>query len=182
MLDDMQKAKLLIEHRPWENEPDFEEWRDKKTGYLCRVQRNEARLSLCGYVAVPIGHKVRGMTYQDAEEVGVHAHGGLTFGDKMDGRKWFGFDCAHSGDLVPAFHMLRVIEGSDYPRVVEETYRTFDWVKKETAKLAKTLMLVHDNIVHDEVMRAAKEALRGGTNVTEELAKRGYVRRETKRG
>jgi hypothetical protein len=182
MLDDMQKAKLLIEHRPWENEPDFEEWRDKKTGYLCRVKRHMDTLSLCGYVAVPIGNKVRGMTYQDAEEVGVHAHGGLTFGDKMDGRKWFGFDCAHSGDLVPAFHMRRVIEGSDYPRVVEETYRTFDWVKKETAKLAKSIATTHDEIVHDEVMRAAKEALRGGTNVTEELAKRGYVHKEKKRG
>jgi hypothetical protein len=78
--------------------------------------------------------------------------------------------------------MRRVIEGSDYPRVVEETYRTFDWVKKETAKLAKSIATTHDEIVHDEVMRAAKEALRGGTNVTEELAKRGYVRREKKRG
>ena len=181
MLDDMQKAKLLIEHRPWENEPNFEEWIDKDTGYRCRVKRNESTLSLCGYVSVPTGHKVRGMSYQDAEEVGVHAHGGLTFGDKMDGRKWFGFDCAHSGDLCPAFHMRRVVEGSDYPDVVKETYRTFDWVKKETAKLAKTLMLVHDNIINDEVMAAAKEAMRSGGSVTEELAKSGYVHREKKR-
>ena len=182
MLDDMQKAKLLIEHRPWENEPDFEEWVDKKTGYRCRVVRNESTLSLCGYVAVPIGNKVRGMSYQDAEEVGVYAHGGLTFGGKMDGHKWFGFDCAHAGDLCPAFHMRRVIEGSDYPDVVKETYRTFDWVKKETTKLADSIARTHDWIVNDEVMRAAKDALRGGTSVTEELNKRGYVHRETKRG
>jgi len=102
-------------------------------------------------------------------------------GDKMDGCKWFGFDCAHAGDMCPAFHMRRVAEGSDYPDVVKETYRTFDWVKKETAKLAATLMLVHENIINDEVMAAAKAAMRGGTNITEELAKRGYVRRETKR-
>lgn len=182
MLDDMQKAKLLIEHRPWENEPNFEEWRDKKTGYLCRVQRNESTLSLCGYVAVPIGHKVRGMTYDEAGLAGVHAHGGLTFGDNMDGRKWFGFDCAHSGDLVPAFHMRRVIEGSDYPNVVKETYRTFDWVKEETVKLARSLSSVHESIISDEVMAATKAAMRGGTSVTDELAKRGYVRREKKKG
>ena len=182
MLDDMQKAKLLIEHRPWENEPDVEEWVHKGTGYRCRVMRNESTLALCGYVAVPIGNKLRGMSYQDAEEVGVHAHGGLTFGDKMDGRKWFGFDCAHSGDLVPMFHMRRVIEGSNYPDIVKETYRTFDWVKQETEKLAYSLMRTHDLIIHDEVMRGAKDALRGGTSVTEELAKRGYVHKEKKRG
>jgi hypothetical protein len=181
MIDDMLKAKLLIAHRPWENEPDFEEWVDKDTGYICRVKRNESTLSLCGYVAVPIGNKVRGMNYQDAEEVGVYAHGGLTFGGKMDGRKWFGFDCAHSGDLVPMFHMRRVAEGSDYPDVVKETYRTFDWVKKETAKLADSIARAHDSIINDEVMSAAKAAMRGGTSVTDELAKRGYVRRETKR-
>jgi len=182
MLDDKLKAKLLIEHRPWENEPDFEEWVDKKTGYRCRVKRNESNLSLCGYVSVPIGHKVRGMTYEQADAVGVYAHGGLTFGDKMDGRKWFGFDCAHAGDMCPAFHMRRVAEGSVYPDMVKETYRTFDWVKEETTKLARSLSSVHESIVNDEVMAAAKAAMRGGTNITEELAKRGYVRRETKRG
>jgi hypothetical protein len=88
MLDDMQKAKLLIEHRPWENEPNFEEWIDKATKYRCRVKRNMDTLGLCGYVSVPIGHKVRGMTYDQASEAGVHAHGGLTFSDTMDGRKW----------------------------------------------------------------------------------------------
>lgn len=184
MLDDMQKAKLLIEHRPWENEPDFEEWIDKKTGYRCRVVRNESTLSLCGYVAVPIGNKVRGMSYQDAEEVGVHAHGGLTFGDKMDGHKWFGFDCAHSGDLIPMFYMQQILSGypEDIAHVTKGEYRTFDWVKKETAKLADSIARTHDEIVHDEVMRAAKEVLRSGGSITEELAKRGYVRRETKRG
>lgn len=180
MLEDTLKIKLLIDDRPWENEPDFEEWVHKGTGYRCRVVRNESTLSLCGYVAVPIGNKLRGMSYQDAEEVGVHAHGGLTFGDKMDGHKWFGFDCAHSGDLIPMFHMKRVIEGSMYPDVVKETYRTFDWVKQETEKLAYSLMRTHDLIIHDEVMRGTKDALRWGTSVTEELAKRGYVHKEKK--
>jgi len=183
MLDDMQKAKLLIEHRPWENEPDFEEWVHKGTGYRCRVMRNESTLSLCGYVAVPIGNKLRGMSYQDAKEVGVHGHGGLTFGDKMDRRKWFGFDCAHSGDLVPMFHIRQILSGypTDIAQLTKGVYRTFDWVKQETEKLAYSIMKTHDLIIHDEVMRAAQEALRGGTSVTNELAKRGYVHKEKKR-
>jgi hypothetical protein len=183
MLDDMQKAKLLIEHRPWENEPNFEEWIDKATGYRCRVKRNMDTLGLCGYVSVPIGHKVRGMTYQDANEVGVHAHGGLTFGDTMDGRKWFGFDCAHSGDLVPIFHMRQIASGypADLTALTKGEYRTFDWVKEETTKLADSLARVHEAIISDEVMAAAKEAMRSGGSVTEELAKRGYVHREKKR-
>jgi hypothetical protein len=183
MLDDKLKAKLLIEHRPWENEPDFEEWIDEATGYCCRVKRNESTLSLCGYVAVPIGHKVRGMTYQQADEVGVHAHGGLTFGDKMDGHKWFGFDCAHADDLIPMFYIRQILSGypTDIAQLTKGVYRTFDWVKKETAKLAKSIATTHAEIVHDEVMRAAKEALRSGGSVTEELAKRGYVHREKKR-
>jgi hypothetical protein len=41
---------------------------------------------------------------------------------------------------------------------------------------------VHDNIINDEVMAAAKEAMRSGGSVTEELAKRGYVHREKKKG
>jgi hypothetical protein len=69
-----------------------------------------------------------------------------------------------------------------YPDVVKETYRTFDWVKQETEKLAYSLMRTHDLIIHDEVMRGAKDALRGGTSVTEKLAKRGYVHKEKKRG
>lgn len=184
MLDDELKVKLLIDDRPWENEPDFEEWIDKDTGYRCRVVRNKSTLSLCGYVAVPIGHKLRGMSYQDAGDIGVHAHGGLTFGDKMDGHKWFGFDCAHADDLVPMFYVRQIASGypTDIAQLTKGVYRTFGWVKKETAKLADSLKSVHDMIVHDEVMRAAKDALRGGISVTEELAKRGYVRKEKKGG
>lgn len=182
MLEDTLKIKLLIDDRPWENEPDFEEWVHKGTGYRCRVVRNEVTLSLCGYVAVPIGHKLRGMSYQDAEEIGVYAHGGLTFGDKMDGRKWFGFDCAHADDLVPMFYMKQITSGypTDIAQLTKGVYRTFDWVKQETEKLAYSLMRTHDLIFHDEVMRGAKDALRWGTSVTEELAKRGYVHKEKK--
>lgn len=179
MLDDELKIKLLIEHRPWENEPNFEQWVDKGTGYLCRVERNELTLSLCGYVAVPIGHKVRGMRYQEAEEFGVCAYGGLTFGGRMDDNKWFGFDCAHAGDLVPIMYMRQVTSGFNF--LTRGEYRTFDWVKKETVKLAESLMAVHNMIVDKELMSAAKEALRKGKNVTETLANRGYVYREKKR-
>lgn len=183
MLDGMLKAKLLIDDRPWENEPNFEEWVHKGTGYRCRVQRVPATLALCGYVSVPIGHKLRGMSYQEASEAGVYAHGGLTFGDKMDGRKWFGFDCAHADDLIPMFYMQQVASGypTDVAYLLKGTYRTFNWVKEETERLAESLKSVEEIIINDEVISAAKESLRKGTSITDELAKRGYVRRERKR-
>jgi hypothetical protein len=73
----MLKMKLLIEHRPWRTSLHFEEWVDKDTKYRCRVKRNPRTLTLCGYVSVPAGHKLRGMTYDEAERHGVSAHGGF---------------------------------------------------------------------------------------------------------
>jgi hypothetical protein len=45
----------------------------------------------------------------------------------------------------------------------------------ETAKLADSLARADEYIRNDEIMSAAKAAMRGGTSVTDELAKRGYV-------
>ena len=56
--------------------------------------------ALCGYVGVPESHPLAGHSYDDLP---VEAHGGLTFGQKGDGRWpegyfWYGWDYAHSGD------------------------------------------------------------------------------------
>lgn len=178
MLDIEMRAKLLIPDRPWENEPDFEEWVDKKTNYRCRVERNKSMLHLCGYVAVPIGNKLRDMDYNRAMEVGVHPHGGLTFSGVMNRRKWFGFDCAHTGDLVPLAYMTDVVENGEPFGV--EIYRTFEWVKEETTKLAHELAQIHEDILTQDILSATKESLLSGTSLTQELAKRGYVHKKKK--
>jgi hypothetical protein len=58
---------------PWDNEPDRIEF--EHAGFPCLITR-QALGHLCGYVAVPPGHKAHGRDY-DALDVSVH--GGLTY-------------------------------------------------------------------------------------------------------
>ena len=113
---------------PWMTEPDKVQWVDEATGLDCLIVRNHGG-ALCGYVGVGPDHPWHGRSYSDAEEASykaapddpIHVHGGLTFAGACaesedpargichvaePGRPehvwWFGFDCAHSGDLSPA--------------------------------------------------------------------------------
>lgn len=70
----------------------------------------------------------------------VDVHGGLTYAedappsaaDDQKGGWWFGFDCAHSGDLTPKYAgRYGLHEGGEY--------RTFDYVKSEVESLARQL-------------------------------------------
>jgi len=79
MLDIDLQIKLLIQERPWEHEPDREEWVHELTGYKCTVWRHQTLGSLNGYVAIPKGHRVWGFGYDDVE---VEVHGGLTYADE----------------------------------------------------------------------------------------------------
>jgi len=149
-------------------EPDEADWSDEATGYACRIVRHPRAKHLCGYVQVPEGHPLHGLSYsadlpealapladavlhgpigkRGAIEVFCIAagggkldvgglfdvHGSITFSGDLLGRDghWFGFDCAHSGDLSP---------GYDYG---DGVYRTFEYVKAECASLAKQLQQV----------------------------------------
>jgi len=109
----------MTKKRPWEGEPDRKEWRHRKVP--CLIVRN-ASGALCGYVGVPYDGKpyrdYSGQTTNDFERALEDAsHGGITFrGTCQPGSKichtplpgepeveWFGFDCAHSGDITPRF-------------------------------------------------------------------------------
>ena len=139
------KLKLLIAHRPWESEPDHEEWHEPLTGYLCEIKRHPTLLHLCGYVTVPDDHPFHGLSYDLASEH-VYAYGGITY---KDGGK-FGFDCAHADDISPGvlLDLLRA-DGEDLPTGVHlaesvckhGTYRTFEWVRTQTEQLARELKL-----------------------------------------
>lgn len=131
----------------WMSEPDKAHWIDEGTGLDCLIVRGPSG-ALCGYVGVPADHPCYGRDY---DSVGVSVHWGLTFADKCapdadearhichpkDGAAnehvwWLGFDCAHSGDLCPAYQDNRIFGGLD-------TYRRFSWVKGETESLASQL-------------------------------------------
>lgn len=139
------KLKLLFPHRPWESEPDEAEWVDADTGYKCRIVRNEHTGTLCGYVGVPRGHRLHGMTYQDAEKnYPFYVHGGLTYSggmrEPLDDYHYFGFDTTHGGDLSPGIVLSMLKCVGDATGFHEgETYRTWDYVKNNVQVLASQL-------------------------------------------
>jgi hypothetical protein len=127
---------------PWQSEPDKIQWTDKETNLPCLIVRNGYG-ALCGYVGVTKNHPAFGKDY---DSVDVSVHGGLTYSafcqkgpesetichipepGEPDQVWWLGFDCAHSGDLSPAW------ESGLYG-----TYKPRQYVENEIADLAKQL-------------------------------------------
>lgn len=131
------------EDRPWEREPDRVAWRDPATGYQCLILRHPAWLSLCGYVRVPRGHALHGRYYDSHRLRRVHVHGGLTFSGCMRSRRmkrghWFGFDCAHYMDILPAME-LRFSSLMGSIASSGGSYRTVDYVREQCTVLARQL-------------------------------------------
>ena len=99
----------------------------------------------CGYVRVPEGHPLHGVSYDDGPDDVISVHGGLTFsepdmdcGNGKDGGWWFGFDCGHFNDAPdPGLahpHMPDDIIDSWYGVV-----RTQEYVEAECRSLAEQL-------------------------------------------
>lgn len=134
----------------WDNEPDKKQWQDPATSLACLIVRNHFG-NLCGYVGVPKTHKLYGIGYGAAPDVSVH--GGLTFANKCaegqceegsichlapegeDDVWWFGFDCAHAGDMCPERNLSSL----------GETYRDFAYVTAEVTALAAQLHTPRDS-------------------------------------
>lgn len=139
----------------WNAEPDRVEWRDT-TGLPCLALRHPASGHWCGYVGVPPEHPYSGKSDEQLCEEGyiLAVHGGITFASfcqevsklgehrvchtpepgEHDHVWWFGFDCAHAGDLIPvSAHRL-------WPSLPDyERYKTLDYVERECAQLAQQL-------------------------------------------
>jgi hypothetical protein len=107
----------------------------------------------CGYVAVPPGHPCHGCGYDAAVVEEVEVHGGLTYAARCSGTIchvpkpgtsddvwWFGFDCAHVLDLVPAHRALdRFLDRTRPDRISHDVYRDQAYVEAETRRLAEQL-------------------------------------------
>jgi hypothetical protein len=138
MLEAELKLKLLVESRPWEKEPTEEKWVDEGTNLHCRIRRHPEYMHLCGYVGVGSDHPNFG---EGEDKLNLEVHGGLTYSStEDDGIHWFGFDCAHAGDLSPGIliHLLKT-RITEYGYLRDETYRTWGYVKAETLRLAEQL-------------------------------------------
>lgn len=139
---------------PWQAEPDKLQWKTR-AGLVGLIVRSISSGGLCGYVGVPPGHPVHGKDYSDVD---ADVHGGLTFGSgcspgglvchvaergEPEHVFWFGFDCAHSGDLSPAqeaFFRSRLpglARGEEFC-----VYRDVRYVRREVERLAEQLATV----------------------------------------
>lgn len=100
-------------------------------GYKCLILRMDYSGHLCGYIEIPDNHKLDGMDYTSIEEKydwEVPAHGGLTFSGKLrdEEGQWIGFDCAHSGDVLP---------NSPIVHFEFETYKDMKYVESNLKKI-----------------------------------------------
>lgn len=128
---------------PWQTEPDRVEF--EHAGLPCLMVRQPRSGHWCGYAAVPPGHPAHGKEYDSLD---VNVHGGLTYGNRCSGQVchvpkpgesddvfWFGFDCAHSGDISPAYDR-------NLGRYEFEAYRDAEYVRRETERLAEQLAAI----------------------------------------
>ncbi len=96
-------------------------------GVECVIKRNTT-LALCGYVVITSDNKLFKLDYDSIySKLDVSVHGGLTYSDEGEGGWIIGFDCAHAGDLCPAFPYY------------DGVYRTREFVITECEKLAEAI-------------------------------------------
>lgn len=145
----------------WANEPDEQQWtypdHTGEPSYVLTVHRNPLG-AWCGYVGIPSDHALHGTPYGEAPDFEVH--GGLSYSDLAHpmgaynadaGYWWFGFDCAHAGDLVPGIVAMGL--GGD-----TDTYRDITFVMKNVQALADQLAEWH--YLYEDADRIADERKR----------------------
>lgn len=152
-----QDDKALWGPGPWDSEPDKAHWISPSTGFDCLMVRGPLG-AWCGYVGVGPDHPWYGRNYYEEDSLSglddhVRVHGCVTYAGFCQAGVpeesgichpgagklwWFGFDCAHSGDLIPAMVGYRRLYGWEDPPYREE-YRGPEYVGAETESLARQL-------------------------------------------
>lgn len=127
----------------WIDEPDYLEWTDKETGYICIIKRVESTLE--GYVGIPINHVY--LTMEDDEDslhsfhYDIDVHGGISRAEYNEYRTiyFLGFDCGHLSDFIP-YGKLREGDGHVYRSFGRpQDYRNIEYVKNEIYNLINQL-------------------------------------------
>jgi hypothetical protein len=134
---------------PWDDEPDEQRWSDEVTGLRCFARRNPDLGVWSGYVGVPPRHPLFRTDREEERVQGLAVHGGVNFGGHWKGDDkglwWFGFDCAHAMDYLPAFPNLND----------RANYRTLEYVHRQCLRLAAQL----HGLLSDEDIDGAIEEL-----------------------
>jgi hypothetical protein len=128
---------------PWMEEPDRKQW--QHAGYACLIVRNHMG-ALCGYVGIPEDHPD---FEADCMNVDIKAHGGVNYCGHCfgpichvpepgmpDNVWWFGFDCGHGYDFLPAHERILKVLSSG-------VYRDIAYVTQEVERLADQLRERH---------------------------------------
>lgn len=151
---------------PWQFEPDKISWVDPATNFPCLIVRGSLLGALCGYVGIPPEHPWFGKNYwesisgiegrDDSPEYLLNAHRGINFSrpcqednkergvchlpesDESDHVWWYGFDCAHAGDIWPAMNDVDA-----FPNVgSQESYKDVDYIRQQVRLLATQLSVI----------------------------------------
>lgn len=112
---------------PWTSEPNHLEL--TINNFSCVIIRHRMG-HLCGYVLVPRDHPL--FAYAPYLDSDLSIHGGITYNRETREGRWLGFDCAHSGDMVP----------SRNPPILWDTsgvYRGIPYITSELTSLTKQL-------------------------------------------
>ena len=109
-----------------------DEWHNLSPSGFIELVLRTGHGNLCGYVGVPRYSKFYQVVKYGGEGIDANVHGGITFsGTKSDypGFWFIGFDCAHSGDVIPGM-----------PSFGDGTYRTMEYTKIEVASLLQQIL------------------------------------------
>ena len=110
---------------PWQEEPDFVEWRADGSPYPLLILRGTFG-ALCGYVGVPPAHTLHGRLLPLDDFSWSSPSGELlqATGEPPE-HWWLGFDCGHHHHLSPgreaAFRLLREMAGKSLVASTDNT-------------------------------------------------------------
>jgi hypothetical protein len=121
-------AKEGLKPGQWMEEPDYLVF--EAHGFTCAIVRRSGTGHLCGYVVLDHDHP-----WVREQDPYVNVHGGLTCLKEMywsDGKTVAGFDCAHSGDVLPSMS-----NGGWLSSPYGESYKDITYVQRHTTCLAQ---------------------------------------------
>lgn len=165
--------KLLINHRPWETEPNYVRFKTPSR-LRAEIKRHPTMLHLCGYLHIPASHPIAEWD-NDRVEGFFDVHGGVTFLERNKNGLKVGFDCAHPDDFSPGVFAsvlaTKVVYGDaePWPAMYQpENYRDIAFVKEELRRMDTQA----ETILTDWMLTVAKQALREGVSLTDVFAKK----------
>lgn len=130
----------------WINEPDYCEWSHYNLD--CVAIRDMTLGIWKGFVSIDPLHPYHNKSIEELlknnalADIFFSVYGGVCFSGKLpkkynfDSKWWLGFETSHGGDFMPLLKLDS--QGPDMDKLLSnQTYKDFNFIRKETNKLAK---------------------------------------------